>query len=417
MWRRTRMKTRFYFILLASACAVSASEGGLSWGDALARSFKIFDAERDHADNPYVQEISLRMRSQYQWGYVDPAGGAGRVKGASAGAGRRGNDEWRRFRIGVQAKVLRHFTLLSDWDIGGLNGRYKYSDGRWERGRSQAAVYELYVQGNFKPVTFTLGKSKPAFIGEYRISDSKLPTIERSDLVNQLAPEALYGISFANSDAADKWGWLLGAWLNGQHDNLWLEPAFRTDTSVMAGVSVSYSFKEQSRVYLDWMHSFVNGSSSNELVSYEGPGARDVVAFTWEAKRDNFGFMAEAMADFNVTASTGRRENAEKVGGISFIPTYRISSRMEAVFRYALAIGSNAVESGGRYSSTNSTYSSTCDLTQSFYFGVNFYLDPEKTDRARIMLGAEYTHASGRDAMGERGFTGWQYSAALRSNF
>ncbi len=411
------MKKRFYFILLTSACAVSASEGELNWGDVLARSFKIFDVERDRVDNPYVQEISLRMRTQYQWGYVDPAGGAGRVKGASAGAGRRGNDEWRRFRIGVQARVLRHFTLLSDWDIGGLNGRYKYSDGRWERARSQAAVYELYVQGNFKPVTFTLGKSKPAFIGEYRISDSKLPTIERSDLVNQLAPEALYGISFANSDAADKWGWLVGAWVNGQHVKLWLEPAFRTDTSVMTGVSISRSLKEQSRVYLDWMHSFMDGSCTEGFAPYEGPGARDVVALTWEAQRGKFGFMAEAMAGFDVMASTGRRENAENVGGISLIPTYRISPHVETVFRYALAIGSNAVENGGHYASINSAYSSTCDLSQSFYFGVNFYLNPENTDRARIMLGAEYTHASGRDSSGERGFTGWQYYAALRSNF
>ncbi len=417
MWWRMMMKAPFYFILLASACAVSASEGGLRWGNALARSFKIFDAGRDHADNPYVQEMSLRMRPQYQWGYVDPVGGAGRVKGASAGEGRRGNDEWRRFRIGVQAKVLRYFTLLSDWDIGGLNGRYKYSDGRWTRSRSQAAVYELYVQGNFKPITFTLGKSKPAFIGEYRISDSKLPTIERSDLVNQLAPEALYGISFTNSDADAKWGWLLGAWFNGQHDNLWLEPAFRTDTNAMVGVSISRSFGEQSRAYLDWMHSFVDENCTEEAASYEGPGAQDVVAFTWEVKRGKFGSMAEAMAGFNVTTSAGKRENSENVCGVSLIPTYRISPRVEAVFRYALAIGSNAVESGSRYASTNSAYSSTCDLSQSFYFGLNFYLNPEKTDRARIMLGAEYTHASGHDAMGERGFTGWQYAVAIRANF
>ena len=417
MWWRMIMKTAFYFILLTSMCAVSASEGGLRWGNALARSFKIFDAERDRADNPYVQEVSLRMRPQYQWGYVDPAGGAGRVKGASAGVGRRGNDEWRRFRIGVQAKALRYFTLLGDWDIGGLNGRYKHSDGRWERGRSQAAVYELYVQGNFKPVIFTLGKSKPTFIGEYRISDSKLPTIERSDLVSQLAPESLYGVSFSNSDTDTKWGWLFGVWLNGQRDSLWLEPTFHTGTNAMTGVSVSRSLGEQDWMHLDWMHSFMDESCTEESASYEGPGARDVIALTWEAKRGKFGFMAEAMTGFNVTASTGRRENAENVGGISLIPTYRISPRVEAVFRYALAIGSNAVESGGRYASTNSTYSSTCDLSQAFYFGVNFYLDPEKVDLARIMLGAEYAHTSGRDAMGERGFTGWQYSAALRFNF
>ncbi len=414
------MKRTFYLmmtVLSGASCASAASESGFNLGDTIARSFKVFDAERDHADNPYIQEFSLRFRPQYQWSSMDPAGGADRVKGGAVGDGRRGNDEWRRFRIGAQAKVLRRFTLLTDWDIGGLAGRYKYSDGQWDRSRSTAAVYELYVQGNFKPVSFTLGKSKPAFIGEYRTSDAKLATIERSDLVNQLTPEALYGISFKNSDAKAKWGWEFGVWMNGQHDNLWLEPAFNAASNAMVAASISRATGEKSRLYLDYMHSFLNEDREDADAAYEGPGARDIVALTWETKRGKLGFMAEAMAGFNVVDATGKRAGAENVGGISLIPTYRITPRVEGVLRYALAAGSNAVDAYSRYATANSAYSSTSDLSQSFYFGINFYLDPEKTDRARLMLGAEYTHASGRDATGERGFTGWQYSAAIRANF
>ena len=44
-------------------------------------AFKLFDAKRDNAENPYLQELSLKLRGQYQWGYVDPAGGDSRVKG------------------------------------------------------------------------------------------------------------------------------------------------------------------------------------------------------------------------------------------------------------------------------------------------------------------------------------------------
>lgn len=60
-------------------------------------SFKLFDAKRDHAENPYIQEFTLKLRGQYQWGYLDPAGGNDRVKG-----NRHDNNEWRRFRLGPQ---------------------------------------------------------------------------------------------------------------------------------------------------------------------------------------------------------------------------------------------------------------------------------------------------------------------------
>lgn len=404
--------------LAMSAASLSQGAESFDFNTWLPGRFKLFDAKRDNAENPWIQSVDLRFRPQYQWGYLDPAGGADRVKGGADGHGRRGNDEWRRFRIGGQAKVLNHFLLFCDWDIGGLQQRYKYSGGEWGRSAAKSGVYELYVQGTFEPVTLTLGKSKPAYIGEYRTSNSKILTIERSDLVNQLTAEALYGISAKNSDKKAKFGWEFGVWANGQHDDQWLSPAFNSSSNVMVGGGISYAMGEKSRLYLDYMHSFLNEDRDvAEGITYKGPGAQDVVALTWETKRDRFSFMAEGMAGFNVNGSSGKKDGSENAAGLSLIPSYRLSKHTEAVFRYQLAAGSNAVDGYSRYATTNSAYSSVCDMSQGFYFGVNYYVNPDKPDMMRVMLGAEYRNAEGLDAKGAKGFTGWQYGAALRANF
>lgn len=404
--------------LALSAAPLSQAAEGFDFNTWLPGRFKLFDAERDNAQNPWVQEVSLRFRPQYQWSYTDPAGGADRVKGGAEGNGRRGNDEWRRFRIGGQAKVLNHFLLLCDWDIGGLQQRYKYSKGAWDRSHSTSSVYELYVQGTYDSVTLTLGKTKPAFIGEYRTSDSKILTIERSNLVNQLTAEALYGLSAKNSDKKAKLGWEAGVWVNGHHDDQWLSPAFNCSSNVMFGGGLNYATSEQSRLYLDYMHSFLNEDRSlAPHIAYQGPGARDVLALTWEAKRDRFSFMAEGMAGFNVYGAEGKKDDAENVCGLSLIPSYKLTKHTEAVFRYQVAAGSNAVDAYSRYATTNSAYSAVSDMLQGFYFGVNYYVNPDKPDMMRVMLGAEYQDSAGRDAQGNKGFTGWQYGAALRANF
>lgn len=394
------------------------NQSAFSFNEWLPGCFMLFDAEREHAENPWVQEVSFRFRPQYQWGYMDPAGGADRVKGCSDGNGRRGNDEWRRFRIGGKAKVLKHLVLFTDWDIGGLDQRHKYSGGTWQRSRGKTGVYELYVQGDFKPVTITLGKQKPAFIGEYRTSDSQILTIERSNLVNQLTAESLYGLDFRNSDKKAPLGWELGVWVNAQHDGLWKEPAFCSSGNVMVAGGLSYATSDHSRLYLDYMHSFYNeGRDLDPGISMQGPGARDVVALTWTLKKDAFNLMVEGMAGFNCTGANGKKEGAENVAGLSLIPSYRISPHWEAVCRYQLAAGSNAVDAYSRYATTNSAYSSVSDMLQGFYLGVNYYVNPDKPDMIRVMIGAEYQDSAGTDAKGAKGFTGWQYGAALRANF
>ena len=382
-------------------------------GDALT----LFDAERDNAENPFIQEFKLKFRGQWQVSALDPAGGTDRLKGASYGRDRAWNNEWRRFRIGAEAKVLKNLTVFANFNIGGLDGRETFdaTTGDWSSSDTEGVLDELFIQGKFKPVTFTIGKHKPAFIGEYRTSSSKIITIERSALVNQLTAEKTWGISFKNSDSKARFGWEAGLWLNGYHDGTWAEPAFTSADNAMLGLSVNYAINDDNRLYLDYMHSFVREGREN--IGYAGPGARDVVALTWEARQGRFNMMTEAMAGFNVLGADGRNEGSENVFGLTIMPSYRITDHFEAVLRYQIACGSNGIESDKRYYATNSAYSQTSDLLHGVYMGVNYYVCPSNPHMMKIMLGAEYLNSHGTDARGEKGFTGWSFTTAFRVNF
>ncbi len=397
------------------AADAAVSKPAFSACDWAKNALKLFNAKRDGAENPWIQEFNLKFRAQYQLGILDPAGGSDRIKEDAAGKDRAHNDEWRRFRLGAEAKVLNHFTLFANFNIGGLDSSEKVTDGIWQEGQTDGVLDELFIRGKFEPVTFTLGKHKPAFIGEYRTSSAKIITIERSALVNQLTAEKTWGLSFKNSDDKATFGWEAGVWMNGLHDGTWAEPVFSSADNAMVGLSLNYGLKNNGRLYLDYMHSFVR--EGREQAGYEGPGARDVLALTWQAKYGKFHIMTEAMAGFNMIGSDGKMAGSENVYGLTVMPSYFLTDHVEAVFRYQIASGSNGIQSDKRYYATNSTYSQVSDLLQGFYFGLNYYVCPKSPDTMKFMLGAEYLNSAGLDAEGNKGYTGWSFTSAVRMNF
>lgn len=371
--------------------------------------------ERNNVLDPYVQEVKLNLRAQYQIGALDPAGGGDRVKGGANGNGRRSNDEWRRFRLGATAKVFNDIKLLANWNVGGLNTRDAYSDGEWDRTTSRAQLDELYAQVKIKPVTLTLGKFKPAFMGEYRTSSANILTFERSLLVNQLKAEKTWGVSIKNADSKATFGWEAGVWLNGLHEGVWMEPALNSKDNATFGASVSYKLNDENRLYLDYMHSF---AKEDQLLHYNGPGARDVVALTLDSKYGNLSVMTEAIAGFNTIGLDKKKgAGAENVFGFTVLPSYKFTPHWEGVMRYQISAGSNAVKGDGHFYTQNSTYSSVSDLTQGIYAGINYYVCPKDPHSMKLMLGVEYLNSEGRDATGGKGFTGWQYCAGVRVNF
>lgn len=404
------MNTNTILALALTVGAASVTQAAdFDLGAHMKDAFKVFDAKRDNAENPYLQELSIKMRGQYQWGYLDPAGGDDRVKG-----NRNDNNEWRRFRLGIQAKVLNQFTLKGIWNIGGLDARNKFNDGEWHRSQTEGSLDELTISTTWDPVTVTLGKHKPAYMAEYRTSSAKLLTLERSMLVNQLKAEKLYGISVSNSDKKAEWGWNAGLWVNGQRDNTWLEPSFNGADNITLGMSVSRATGCNGRIQFDYMHSFHKDGETNEGSEYAGPGAQDVIALSWEGKQEKLSILAEAIASFNVY---GGAPGAENVYGLVLMPSYRFTPNWEGVIRYQLASGGNAVKSDSRYYTTNSTYSGTSDCLQGLYIGANYYVCPSNPHMLKLMVGAEYLNSGGSDAKGNKGFTGWQFSSAIRFDF
>ncbi len=402
----------------AKGQAADKSSAKYSFCQSMSEHLKLFDAKRDHAENPWIQEFKLKVRGQYQWADLQPAGGTDKLKADAGGRHKRSNNEWRRFRLGAEAKVLRHFRLLGNFNLGGLDARYKVEDGRWTRTRTEGSVDEIFLQGTFEPVVFTVGKHKPAFIGEYRTSSSKILTLERSALVNQLTAEKLYGVSMGSSNKKARFGWEAGVWMNGQDgDSLWLAPSFHFDDNCMLGIGLNAATGKSGRLYFDYMHSFANTDAADHTegsYEYAGCGTQDVFALTWEAKKGKFALMTEAMAGLNVLNG---QEGAQNVFGLTVMPSYRISPHFEGVFRYQLASGSNAVVWDKRYVATNSSSASVSDLLHGVYFGVNYYVCPKDPHAMKVMAGAEYFNSHGADASGKKGYSGWQYSVAFRFNF
>ena len=333
--------------------------------------FKWFNSERDHK-NPYIQEFNVSLRMQYGLDWIDP-NGEGRVMGEKEGNGRRFNDEWRRFRAGFNMKFLNNFKLNNVWNIGGMDGLESYNakTNTWDTSDLTYSLYELNLEYKGGPVTYAIGKIKPRITGEYRTSSSAILTIERSMLVNQLRSETNYGFQVNNSDKKDKLGWAAGVWLNG------------------------------------------NGGTGTGTFNNQGTGARDVVALTWEGSEGDFSLMTEVMAGFNVI---GMKAGAENVFGVTVMPSYKFTPHWEGVVRYQMAAGSNAVKWEKRYTQ-NSTYSGTSDCMQALYLGVNYYLFECSPNMAKIMAGIEYAHSNGTDASRQKGFTGWSYNIAFRTNF
>lgn len=246
---------------------------------------------------------------QYGLDWIDP-NGEGRVMGEKEGNGRRFNDEWRRFRAGFNMKFLKNFKLNNVWNIGGMDGLESYNakTNTWDTSDLTYSLYELNLEYKGGPVTYAIGKMKPRITGEYRTSSSAILTIERSMLVNQLRSETNYGFQVNNSDKNDKLGWAAGIWMNGNGGtgtgtfNNRIEPAFNSRDNCFVTGTLSYDtsndvFLKKSRLWLDYAHNFTNWGDDAQNKAYEkltgygfkskyqGTGAKDVVALTWEGSQ------------------------------------------------------------------------------------------------------------------------------------
>lgn len=121
----------------------------------------------------YVEEIKLRGRLQWQFGY---SWGDGYQ---NPGRGSYSTQEIRRARIGVEGKLANDFRFLVEFEAAGQAG---------------VGLVEAYIQyaglEYFRP---KVGKFKPKFGYEENISSAKILTVERSRITNAFATSQITG--------------------------------------------------------------------------------------------------------------------------------------------------------------------------------------------------------------------------------
>ena len=368
-------------------------------------------------ENPYVQEVNVTLRMQYQAAWVN--GQVGNYPGSH-----NWTSEFRRFRAGWNAKVLHDFKIQNVWNVGGVdnNGYWDKKTARWEdHGQTKTSLYEAFIQYNHKNSgnCFSFGKTNPEIYAENRVSSGSLKTPDMSIAEQTLLFDSVWGAWAANDTKKNDLGYYLGIWsgTNDSNKQIW-----GTWQSFFTTAELSYNIDkvllDKGRVYVDWVHSFANrnkplaGNSEN----FVGSQCQNVISAYYIGSHGKFDLTTEML--------WGLKSNNRAAGnlfGFTFMPSYNINEHLEAVVKFQLASGNNAVNVGkNRYAKSLQKESpGNADRYYSVGAGMNFYVYAKDHSRLKIMTMMEYGNSSVSEANRAKnaGFTGWQFVCGAYTNF
>lgn len=397
----------------------------------IANFFKIYQKKKDNPS--IINEVAVRFRLQYGLGWVDPAGGSNRVAGAPYGKGRNWFNEFRRLNGGIQIKFLEKWQFQNVWTLGGMQGLDTFNKGNktWNHNDTKYSLFTFSLSHQGEHLTYGIGKQMPRISGEYRLTSDAIITMERSSIVEMIRPELNYGFNVKTSKKDSPWGWAMGIWLSGNgnmgddKNNNRIEPVFNEQdncftTSTLDFDTSGFAGFEKSRLWIDYSHNFskLKDTNYNKFQNYytgnfQGTGARDVLAITWEATHGKLNLMAELIGAWNMI---NMPQGAENAYGLVLIPSYNFTPHIQGVCSLEATTGSKACRINRRLT-TNTNYSNMADQLQSIYLGVNYHFCPEKPHMMKLMFGVQYLHSQGSELPSNKPFTGWSYNMGYRCEF
>ncbi len=344
--------------------------------------------------NPYLQEIQIDGRLQFQTAYLD-------------GEDVTGNDysskfnEFRRARLGVKTKFLQYFSAKVVYDLvdderiqngqGSVNWGYKQFDEAYlgfDLGKA--------IGGDtFDSLELKFGRQKYVLGHEARESSKEILTVERSAISNKV-----YG-SYRPT----------GLTLAGEKGPLYFETSLYSSTTDANDGNDEFNSYQDALIY----YAGVGYKVTDELslfadYSYnaadETEGDNNLIAYAWASSisadytSDMWGIVGEFIYGDNGGARTGNTNVDRRDEFFGFIVTphaWIIKDRLQAVGQYQYQ-GSDADEGvrvNSRYGRARGTGTGTGidvnsgrgDSHHSLYGGLNYYLCGHA---AKIMGGVEY---------------------------
>lgn len=362
--------------------------------------------------NPWLQEFNVSLRAQYQAAAVSP-NGSGMYPGSH---GR--TEEWRRLRLGWNARMFRDLKVTNIWNMGGVDGLGYEKEGRWHGHRmTRGNLYEANLEYSLPDATVGVGKVLPVILAENRISSSKYKLPEISAVENMLVSDSSFGVWSYNDEKKEPLGYYAGLWSNTDERS---RGTWGTWESVNMSLGLSARadgmLLKEGRLYCDWIYNWGDMKDRPYDGNYTGTGARNVLALYYYGKQGAFELMAQAVwaSRLREYSSGGGVIAPSGLAGLTVMPSFNLTGHVQAVARYQLAFGPDAVKLNKRYASLAERGGNRVDCYQAVAAGLNFFVYRDDPARLKIMTMAEYGHSrGGRSA----GFTGWTFICGAYTNF
>lgn len=322
----------------------------------------IFSHAKIYADpgNPFVQEVKFTGRYHGQYHNIESDLGD--------------DSDWenRRFRLGMDAKLLDLFTFKSSFNM-----RTDFSNpNRFVRNVDEMTI--SWDKNDF--VSAWVGKAKPILTRDWTTSSNRIKTIERNILTNNLIVDKAWGgvVTFK-----DLFGFTasVGAFA-GAVDTDWAWADFESGYALNA--SIGHALTANSEIRLDYVYN--DGDvRNNQFRRFEHS-----FSLNTQSDWDRFHLYTDLVFATGIGAQ-------EDIYGVVIEPYYNITDKLEGVFRYTYAGADSEIGRGINLQSreerkTVDGASLRADEYHGFYGGLNYYICG---DKLKLMNGVEYSVADG----------------------
>ncbi|NNE93416.1 MAG: outer membrane beta-barrel protein, partial [Verrucomicrobiales bacterium] len=302
------------------------------------------------------------------------------------------NSDWenRRVRLGAKIGFLDQFVFQTSWNLkrnfGSSGDLFDDIDTMfitWE------ATDDLYVK---------VGKQKPGITQEYGTSSKRLLTFERSNIVNTVIPDKLWGV-VAGYNLTDRLTQEAGIYTGGFEGDVNL-PEFNAGVAAMS--RTSYELNDVTTIRFDYFYADQD-PASNAVEAYE-----HIFSLGSHNKFDGWGFYTDLIG-----AKGTDDANHDDVFGVVLLPYYDLTDKLQLVGRYTYMTSDS--DTGVRLQSRYERRGGAAPVNtrgedyHSIYAGFNYRICG---DKLKLMGGVEYANLDGAS---NADWDGWSYLVGVRT--
>ncbi len=331
-----------------------------------------------NSDNPVVQEVSFFGLYQLESYVLEST--AGKASGLEA----------RRARLGLRGSFFQNFVLGGNFNLK-TDGQRNHLDVN----AIDTLTLAWCPNDNFQ---ILLGKQKAGFSYEYNTSSSRLLTLERSLLVNQLSPTKSPGLALETKQGHNSYQ--IGAYSGGDLG----DPISGAMALFRMGHDLSGKLQvEKAGLQAYYLHN--SGVDSQNAAPY-----RNSFSLSMDLQEGRASNLIQ-------TFYAHGYDEVGTVWGATLMPAWFIyHDKLQIVLRYQYAGSSDAnglrLQKHYQLQVPNLANYEFGDRYQAGYLGLNWYLYGNKL---KVMTGLEYGDMESGTGGGE--YSGWTWFSGLRLYF